>query len=270
MPLDLTAYLSRIHYHGPRTPTLDTLRAIILQHTQHLPFENFDPLLRRAVRLDLPSLEHKLIASSRGGYCFEHNTLLFHALEALGFSVSRLSARVRWNQPPEAETARSHALLRVELAGASYLVDVGFGGLTLTGVLALKPDVDQDTPHGPFRLHTSASGALELRALVGADWIALYRFTLEPQFHVDYEVSNHYTSTHPSSHFLERLLMARSLPGQRLALQNNLFSIHTPGQPSQRRTLTSPAELRSVIEQDFELRLPDDPALPALLARLAG
>jgi N-hydroxyarylamine O-acetyltransferase len=250
MPLDLTAYLSRIHYHGPRTPTLDTLRAIILQHTQHLPFENFDPLLRRAVRLDLPSLEHKLIASSRGGYCFEHNTLLFHALEALGFSVSRLSARVRWNQPPEAETARSHALLRVELAGASYLVDVGFGG--------------------PFRLHTSASGALELRALVGADWIALYRFTLEPQFHVDYEVSNHYTSTHPSSHFLERLLMARSLPGQRLALQNNLFSIHTPGQPSQRRTLTSPAELRSVIEQDFELRLPDDPALPALLARLAG
>lgn len=266
--MDLTAYLSRIHYAGPLSPSLELLRAIVLHHTRHIPFENFDPLLRRPVNLDLASLEHKLVRSNRGGYCFEQNTLLFHALESLGFEVSRLSARVRWNQPAEAETPRSHALLRVELAGVSHLVDVGFGGLTLTGALELTPGVDQDTPHGPFRLVPHATGTLELHALVAAEWIALYRFTLDRQYHIDYEVSNHYTSTHPNSHFLARLLMARTEPDRRLALQNNLFSIHALGQPSQRRTLTSPAELRAVIEQEFGVQLPNDPGLPALLERL--
>ena len=46
-PLDLDAYLARIKYSGPRTPTYDTLAGILRAHTVSIPFESFDVLLGR-------------------------------------------------------------------------------------------------------------------------------------------------------------------------------------------------------------------------------
>ena len=66
---DLAAYFARIGYDGPRTPTLETLRAIQSLHPQAIAFENLNPLLATPVRLDIESLEEKLIRSRRGGYC---------------------------------------------------------------------------------------------------------------------------------------------------------------------------------------------------------
>ncbi len=97
--IDLDAYFQRIGYDGERTPTLATLRAIHARHATMIPFENLSPLLRQPVRLDLSSLQDKLIHQGRGGYCFEHNLLLRAALLALGFQVRGLAARVRWNVP---------------------------------------------------------------------------------------------------------------------------------------------------------------------------
>ena len=66
---DIDAYFSRIGYDGSRAPTLATLRGITAHHTQTLPFENLNPLLRRPVRLDIASLQQKLLHEGRGGYC---------------------------------------------------------------------------------------------------------------------------------------------------------------------------------------------------------
>src|SRR5688572_5787925 len=98
-PLDLDAYFERIGHRGPRPATLDTLAAIHALHPAAIPFENLDPFLGRPVRLDLPSLERKLVDERRGGYCFEHNLLLAAVLRRLGFAVTGLAARVLWNQP---------------------------------------------------------------------------------------------------------------------------------------------------------------------------
>ncbi len=50
---DLSAYFARISYDGPRTATLQTLRAIQLLHPQAIAFENLNPLLGLPVRLDV-------------------------------------------------------------------------------------------------------------------------------------------------------------------------------------------------------------------------
>ena len=91
---DLTAYLDRVDYTRPREPTLAALRGIVRAHATAIPFENIDPLLGRGVRLDNASLMAKLVHGGRGGYCFEHNTLLQHALLALGCRVEGFAARV--------------------------------------------------------------------------------------------------------------------------------------------------------------------------------
>jgi N-hydroxyarylamine O-acetyltransferase len=265
--IDLDAYFQRINYVGERTPTLATLRAIHARHATMIPFENLTPFLRQPVRLDVASLQHKLIQSGRGGYCFEQNLLLRAVLLALGFRVTGLAARVRWNVPDEVVTARGHMLLRVDLDEQIYLADVGFGGLTLTAPLRLVPDIEQPTPHEPFRV-IAAGDAYLMQARIDQSWRPLYRFDLQEQQLPDYEVTNWYLSNHPNSHFVTGLMVARPDVDRRYALRNNQLSIHYLNGSTERRVLTTVATLRATLEDAFQIRLPETPDLDPALRRL--
>jgi N-hydroxyarylamine O-acetyltransferase len=266
---DLDAYLARIGYTGPRKPTLDTLEAVHALHPAAIPFENLNPLLGWPVSLDLDSLQKKLIADRRGGWCFEHNTLFRHALEALGFSVTNLGARVVWNAPPGNPIGpRSHMLLRAEIGGAPYIADVGFGGNVLTSPLRLEPHTVQATPHEPHRLVPIENGFV-LEFSMDGEWKPLYRFTTEPQFASDYEVSNWYLCNHPKSMFRQHLIGARTAADRRYALRNNALAIHRKGQ-TEKKTLTDAAALRALLETDLGIQLPESPELSAMLERVSS
>ena len=112
----LDKYLARIGFNGPIGPDLATLSTIHAAHVDAIPFEGFDPLLRRPVNLDIGSIQEKLVDSRRGGYCFEQNLLFKSALDAIGFRVTGLAARVRWTSPPDSPLGpRTHMLLKVDL-----------------------------------------------------------------------------------------------------------------------------------------------------------
>jgi N-hydroxyarylamine O-acetyltransferase len=271
--IDLDAYFQRIGFAGDRLPTLDTLRAILARHPEAIPFENLNPLLGWPVPLDASSLEQKLMRDGRGGYCFEQNLLLRDVLEALGFSVVGLAARVLWNAPEGAVTARSHMLLEVDLGGQFYIADVGFGGQCLTGPLRLEPEIEQATPHEPFRLLSAGDEctvAFVLQSKIAGTWKSLYRFDLQPQELIDYEVSNWYVSTHPRSHFVTSLVAARVAPGRRFALRNNELAIHDLQYGTERRVFDDASDLRQTLEDTFRLTLPDAPELDAALARITS
>ena len=68
-------------------------------------------LLGRPIRLDLASLQDKLVRRRRGGYCFEQVTLFAAVLERLGFAPVRHTARVI-RVVPRTEAPRSHMLRR--------------------------------------------------------------------------------------------------------------------------------------------------------------
>jgi N-hydroxyarylamine O-acetyltransferase len=136
--IDLDQYLVRIGYSGSLDPTVETLCGLHLAHVTNIPFENLDILLGRAISLDLHSLEAKLVACGRGGYCFEHNTLFGAVLESLGFAVTRLAARVRFGS--ETIRPRSHMLLSVKLDGEPWLADVGFGAEGLLHSIRLRQE----------------------------------------------------------------------------------------------------------------------------------
>lgn len=265
---DLDAYFERIGYTGGRAPSLATLQAVIERHTQAIPFENLDPLLGQPVRLDLASLQQKLVRNGRGGYCFEHNTLLREALHTMGYHVGGLAARVRWNVPDNVTTARTHMLLHVDLADGIYIADVGFGGLTLTSALRLEAYAPQSTPHESFRLGQSKGDGYVLQARVGNEWKSLYTFDLQRQLPVDFELTNWYLSNYPQSIFVSGLMAARALPRQRLALRNNLLSLHHLNGETEQRSLGSPAEMRQVLSEQFGIRLPEATALDAAFSRV--
>lgn len=263
---EIDAYFARIGWSGPVAPDRATLDAIAAHHPAAIPFENLDPYLDRPVDLAPGALTAKLIHARRGGYCFEQNGLLRLVLEAIGFAVTPLSGRVVWNMDPETVTARTHMVLRVDLAAGPVLIDCGFGSAVPTAALDLIPDVEQATPHEPFRfIRIGEEWRAQIR--IGGEWRATYRFDLSPQRDIDYVVANWYTSTHPSSHFRHGLTLARALPGRRISLRGNEFATHLLGGASARRAIADPEEIATVIEREFDIRIPDRMALVARLDR---
>jgi N-hydroxyarylamine O-acetyltransferase len=265
--IDLDAYLRRTGHAPVAAPTLRALRTLAAAHVATIAFENLNPFLGVPVELELPAVQRKLVAGGRGGYCFEHNLLFGAALRAIGFEVTNLTARVLWGRPDDAITARSHMLLRVDVDGQARIVDVGFGGMTLTGVLELEADVQQATPHEPFRL-VRLDGDWLMQARVRDAWRTLYRFDLQPQYPIDYRASNYYLSTHPESHFVTGLSVARAAPGRRLALRDREFAVHTTGGGTERRTLADAAQIRDVLQDAFLIHVPDHPQLDRRLDAL--
>ena len=265
---DLGAYFERIGYDGPKTARLETLCAIHRLHPQVIAFENLNPLLRWPVLLDARSLQRKLVTQRRGGYCYEHNLLLKHALESIGFKVVGLAARVLWNQPEDSIRPRTHMLLQVDIEDAIWIADVGFGGLTLTAPLRLVEHTPQATPHEPFRM-TRISGDYAVQAEVRGEWRTLYRFDLQEQVLPDYEMTSWYLSNHPESHFVRRLIAARTEPGRRYALLDNELATHTLGEETVRRKVRSAEELRGVLGETLRIVVPQGPEVDAKLKEIA-
>lgn len=263
---DLDAWLRRIGYAGPRAPTLPTLRAVIAAHSATIPFENVDVLLGRPPKLDLNSLQRKMVAGGRGGYCFEQNLLLRAGLRTLGFTVTGLIARVIISMEADAPRPATHIVLRVDLPEGPFLADVGFGHLTPTAPLALQPDLEQETLHERMRL-VPVGEELTLQAKRGDAWENMWRVSLRPALDVDYEVGNWFTATHPNSPFPGNFIVARAGPGGvRNTFLNGRLSVRRPDGEVERRMLDDDAEFAAVLAETFGLALPADDLAAALTA----
>ena len=250
--LDLDRYLARIGYKGPLDANLATLDGLHHAHVARVPFENLDVQMGLPIFLDLEHLQLKIVERERGGYCFEQNALFAAVLRRLGFAVTTLAARVRSNAT--GPTPRTHMLLQVDVAEGSFIADVGFGGDGPMAPLRLAFDDEQAQLIDTFRL-VREGAQLRLEVKREGAFLPLYLFTLEEHFPVDYELANYFTSTHPSSRFVQTLVAARPGDGCRYSLRNRDFGTRR-GDTVERRTLTSDDELFAVLEQHFGLRLP--------------
>ncbi|AWM93250.1 arylamine N-acetyltransferase [Pseudomonas sp. 31-12] len=261
------SYLQRLGFDAPPAPTLDTLRQLQLRHTGAFPFENLTTLSGEPVRIDLPSIEQKILHEGRGGYCYELNYAFLMLLQELGFDAHGITGRVVMGQPEGAWTARTHRLSLVTLDGVRYITDVGFGGMVPTAPLLLDTDAAQPTPHEPYRIERHADG-YTLRANVGGEWRPMYIFDLQRQEDIDYAVGNWYVSTHPESSFAKQLMVARTGDGWRRTLNNGSFAIHRVGAESERRQVANVEELIGLLEGEFGIRVPEHAGLRQVLGRL--
>jgi N-hydroxyarylamine O-acetyltransferase len=258
MQIDLDAYLRRIGYVGAREPTLGVLCELHALHPAAIPFENLDPLLGRGVSLDPEALQAKMLGARRGGYCFEQNALFRAALEALGFAVTPLIARVVWNAPPDRPLGpRSHMLLKVDLAEGPRIADVGFGGQLASAPLKLIPGLEQATAEAVLRLRADGE-ALVVETLLPSGWASMYRFTLEPAELADYEVGNWYTSTHPASLFTTHLLAERLTPEVRASLFDTRLTRRYPDGRAEVTDLATPDALARALDEDLAITPPVD------------
>ncbi|ADT97035.1 MULTISPECIES: arylamine N-acetyltransferase family protein [Mycolicibacterium] len=252
------AYLSRIGFSGPAAATVDTLRRIVAAHNAAIPFENLDPLMGvPVVDLSAEALSDKLIGRRRGGYCYEHNGLLGYVLEDLGYAVERLVGRVVWMHEGDALPAQTHQVLAVTLPDGDgpWLVDVGFGGQTLTSPIRLQTGVVAQTRHEPYRLLDHAHG-MQLQALIRDVWQPLYLLDPAPRPRIDLEVGSWYVSTFPRSGFVTGLTAALVTDDARWNLRGRHLAVHRAGGTEKTR-LDTAAEVMELLATRFGIDLDD-------------
>jgi N-hydroxyarylamine O-acetyltransferase len=256
---DIASYLARIGLAAAPAPTAEGLAELHLAHATHIPFENLDVLLGRPIRLDPASLHQKLVHDRRGGYCFEQNLLFAGMLEAIGFVVTKLAARVRFRADGKL-LPRTHMLLRVDIAGEAWMADVGFGGSGPLVPLRLAAGVEQPQFLWTYRLAQEPGELWVLQCRRASGWEDFYSFSLEPQHQVDYEVASYFVSTHPDSPFTRTLAAQLPTPGARYLLRNRELTIERTDGVESRAIRDN--ELPQVLRTFFGLDLPAGTALP--------
>ena len=243
--IDLESYFQRIGWTGSRAPTLATLGGILDAHMTRIPFENLDVLLGRPPRLDLESLQQKLVGDRRGGYCYEHATLFAAVLHELGYEVAKHSARVTM-RTPKSESPRTHMFLSVALPEGTFVVDPGFGGLAPRVPLHID-----GTPHGDHALVREPEHYV-LSVRTPEKQVTAWVSSMERDFPIDFEMANHFTATSPLSPFTQMLMMRAFTPTGRVTVLNRLVTIN-----DQPHTIANAAALRPVLRDYFGFDLPD-------------
>lgn len=256
--LDLDAYLARIGYTGPRAPTAEALRRLHRAHTARIPFENLDIVLGRGISLDLDDLQQKMVHAGRGGYCLEHATLFGAVLDRFGFTATRLNARIADPADASKLRPRTHALLRVDGDGGPWIADVGFG----FGVPEPVPLTDGAvSTQGPwaYRIDRTGPGWRLSNREPDGTWSPLHTFVEDPQHWIDYVVTNHFVSTHPSSPFVGHIMAMRTTDESRIRLRARTLTTITADGRTTTTTLDGTA-LPEALRTTFGITLDDTDA----------
>src|SRR5262249_8323891 len=142
----------------------------------------------------------------------------------------------------------------VDLDGEHWLADVGFGRVGPLYPIRLNEVEPVRCFAWTFRVRHE-DGLHVLQTLREDGWFDLYAFTLEPQEPVDFLVSNHYTSTHPDSPFVQTLVVQRASSDTRWILRNRDLTVERPGETSE-ETIRDDDDLVLTLANVFDLHFP--------------
>ncbi|WP_345236486.1 arylamine N-acetyltransferase [Hymenobacter saemangeumensis] len=243
-------YLARIGYSGDCTPSLAVLRALQRAHLLQVPFENLDIHLGRPIVLG--HSYHKVVSLRRGGFCYELNTLFYELLQALGFAVKLISARV-WGKNDAFGPEYDHLAIIATVAGRDYLVDVGFGEFAAEP-LELVLEVVQPDPRGDFRIVRHQGPYLLVQKRSEGEWEPEYLFTVQARALQEFAEMCRYHQSSPDSPFTQKRVCSRATPAGRVTLTNNRLLTTEHGQVSE-TVLESEEEVGEVLRRYFGVAL---------------
>eukprot|EP00053_Salpingoeca_punica_P005905 m.57291 g.57291 ORF g.57291 m.57291 type:complete len:250 (+) comp13448_c0_seq5:273-1022(+) len=237
---------------------------------------------RVPIDISVDAVFAKMVTRKRGGYCFEHNTLLSTALQALGFAVTKREARVRY-MLRNVLLPRTHGVLTVALEGKEWLCDVGFGGEGLIYPVDLSIIETEQPQHawrfrimeeGPLRVlqtwkpaqsapaDSDATATAATATAADGSWMDQLALLPGEVYAVDWEMASYFTSTHPDSIF--RRIVAVQLAGitsRKILRGNSYIEITKDGETV--KPVNSREECLELLRTHFTLDMPADTVLCA-------
>jgi len=250
----VAAYLRRIGVTPPVKADGAAVRLLHRAHQVAVPFENLSIHIPEPISLDEADLVAKIVQKRRGGFCYELNGLFALLLEALGASVTRVSACVYGDSglsPPF-----DHLALVVRPADGSgpWLADVGFGRHSDYPLL-LDSRTAQADPAGRFLLADAPHGDLD----VLRDGQPQYRMELRERSLADFVPTCWWQQTSPLSHFTADTICSRLTEDGRVSISGRTL-IQTSGPTRTEQQLADDDALLAAYRDHFGITLGQVPA----------
>ena len=230
--MNIEKYLQRINAPSVDTANLQQLTFLQRQHLLQVPFENLDIHLGKKIILDYEAIYKKVIVKRRGGFCYELNGLFYLLLKDIGYSVKRISARVRGDSG-RIGAEGDHMAIIATLENKEWLVDVGFGKFSF---LPLEIELEKEQSDGRNDYKISKYDETYHGVFVKEEnglWRLGYLFTFEHQETDFFNAMCDYQQTSPDSGFTKRRMITIPKPDGRVTLTNSKLKILKEGEVSE-------------------------------------
>ncbi len=233
---------------APENPSLKLVKALQKKHIATFSFNNIAVLLKQPISLEIEDIIKKIVTKNLGGYCFEHNALMYEALKSLGFNVRILIAKVVNNQ--SIDVPRTHRITLLEWEGEQYIVDVGFGSTTAQLVLNINDHAQKEG----YRVVSLTNGKYQLEMKKDGAYFILYYFDLAEYTEADCIMGNFYSSTYPDAVFVKNFVISIIYPTLTLSFRNGIYHRISKNE-TEVITIQNLEHLHLIITNDFAIPL---------------
>ncbi|WP_031303513.1 arylamine N-acetyltransferase family protein, partial [Bacillus thuringiensis] len=120
---------TRLNLKKRNEVTFEELPTILFSFAHTIPFENLDVIARNTNQISLENLREKILTSSRGGLCYELNTLFYYFLKNCGYDVQLALGTVYKNDINAWALEDGHITIILTYDNLQYLIDVGIASL---------------------------------------------------------------------------------------------------------------------------------------------
>lgn len=200
---------------------LDLIRQIQSRHIAKYSFNSLAVVLSQDISIESEPVFQKIVAQGRGGYCFEHNKLVFDVLSELGFDARILLARVVYNS--DADVPRTHRITLLAIDGDQYIVDAGFGHYGARYPVKLALGVTQDQGDAQYRIIENLQGGYCYQIFKDGDFFTLYTFDLNHYTEADCLTGHFYSHKYPLAGFVNNLVVCRKFFNDIHSLRNGQY-----------------------------------------------
>lgn len=233
-----------------RSPSLPALSELVAAHLSAIPFENISKLYykKHFNQGQLPSLGQYLDGIETfnfGGTCYSNNYYFFRLLGFLGYQVELRSADMK--------NPGVHMVVRVNLEGKEYLVDVGYAAPFIRPIpLHSREDITVINGRDKYIFKPSDKSGSTL-LLMFRDGSCKHGYTVRPETRNIEDFKQVISeSFRPDSTFFRSLLIAKLISG-RFCTLHNMEYIEARAEETKIHPIGNLGELITCIEDTFQI-----------------
>ena len=230
--------------------TLEDITKLIKAHLRTFPFSSLKVLLKEEISLDLNSIYENIVLKKRGGYCFEHNKLMYEVLKELGFNVTHYLGRVVNNTdniPPQ-----THRFTLLAYEGDRYLIDVGIGFRTPSVPVKFgnKPSISHLGIQ--YKIIELEDKTFSMQLIEKGKPFNATKFNLNRCYEPDFEMGHFYSYKNPNAVFTNNFVISLIQDNVIHSLVNNKY-LKIYKNKTEEIEIKNSEQLEKILKKDLNL-----------------
>lgn len=230
--------------------TLEDIKNLIKVHLRTLPFSSLKVLLKEDISLDLNTVYENLLVKKRGGYCFEHNKLMYEVLKELGFDVKHYLARVVNNT--DNMVPQTHRFTLLDFEEEQYLIDVGIGFRSPSVPVKLGSETSKSHLGIEYNVKELDDNTFAMQLLEKGKPFIATKFDLNRCYESDFELGHFYSHKNPNAIFVNNLVVSLIQEDVIYSLVNNKY-LKMCKDITEEIEIKSIEQLEQILKHDFNV-----------------